>query len=645
VGCVRTGVVPIPNNSTINALVNNGAVVCPATTGNIGVSVSGMHPPFTYSWSNTATTASLTGVAVGFYNVTVTDAVGCKVSKSVSLNQVSPVFVGVNATPVNCIFSANGSATANATGGTGPYTYNWVPGNLSGSTISGLVKGQYYVTATDASGCKGYATAIVGNSATSSTCYCTITGTVFADTNADCVKNSGETGLQNIQVHCSGMGYAYTNVNGIYNFQVPTGNYTITESVLLTYPLAPCQSNNQVVSVTTGASNCQSIVNFANTVTAISDLRIITSNLNLPIPGNAYNQKVIIHNDGTQNENTIKFSYVNDGQLPFSNCAPWSLTQPNSTSFPNWYAINSGLSLNPGHFTQAVMHYNVPTNIPLSTNVVFYDTVAKTSPVNTQWLNDNSPWNNLNNHNVTVVGSYDPNFKEVSPQGKGATGDITVKDSILTYIVHFQNEGTYFAQNIVVIDSLDSDLNIKSMRPGYSDHNFTTEISETGVVRFIFNNINLPWKSGYGDALSSGMFTYSIKLKKGLALGTQIKNKAAIYFDYNEPVITNITLNTLTAPSNTTSIEEMKGAGADKVLLFPNPASNYFTVLVNVDEHVSGLLNIYDISGRQVSSKVVELVPGENHVLENTAHLQNGLYFVQLKTDNIQTTERLIITR
>jgi hypothetical protein len=644
VGCVRTGMAQIPTNSFINANAVNGNAACPSTAGNIGMTVTGQSPPFTYLWSNAATSASQTGVALGVYNCTVTDAAGCSVIKTAYVNQVSPIFLGLSSTNVTCLFSANGSATASASGGAGPYTYAWSNAQ-SGSSVSGLSMGWISVTATATNGCKTSASTYIGNSATSNACYCTITGTVYTDTNTNCVQNSGENGLQNIQVHCTGFGYAYTNANGVYSFKVPSGTYTITETVLMTYPLAPCQTNNQPVTVT-AAPNCTTIVNFANTVTAISDLRIVTSNVNWPIPGNQYTQRVIVQNDGTVNESTVKLGYKHDGNLSFSSCTPWSLTQQNSVSFPTWYSINSGFTtLTPGSWSASNLLYNVGANVPLNTVCVFNDTVAKNAPLGTQWLNDNSPWNNLNNHQVNVVGSWDPNFKEVSPQGTGATGDITAKDSILTYVVHFQNEGNYFAQNVTVIDTLDANLNITTLRPGYSDHKFDSEISETGVATFSFKNINLPWKSAYGDALSSGMFMYSVKTKKNLALGAQIRNKAAIYFDLNKPVITNTTLNTLTKPSTDVSIEEHKWSVEDKAILFPNPAGSYFTLVVSSASRTNGLLTVYDISGREIISKQVEVDAGQSAFTENTTSFQNGIYFVKIKTDEVQVTKKLIIAK
>ncbi|MCC6371718.1 MAG: T9SS type A sorting domain-containing protein, partial [Bacteroidia bacterium] len=638
-GCIQTGSALIPPVSSIVAGALGNSPVCPVTTGNVQTFVSGSNPPFSYAWSTGATTSSITGVGLGYYSCTITDALGCSKTVGGGVTQSSPINIGFNATPATCIFSNNGSLFAAASGGLPPYTYNW--GTQTGQTATGLSVGLHGVIVTDANGCSRYASAYVGNSATSNSCFCTITGTVFTDANANCVQNMGEAGLPNVQIHCSGIGYVYTDAAGAYSFMVPSGSYTITQSVQQIYPLATCQNNNIVVNVT-AASNCVNVVNFANNIIPIHDLQIITSNMNPPVPGNAYTQKVIIQNNGSIIANNIKLGYRHDGQLAYNSNSNWALTQPNA-GVPTWFRIHTGFpSLNPGGSSSAFINYNVPTNIPLSTQVNCFDTVAYLAPIGTNWLVDNTPWTNVNSHQAYVIGSYDPNFKEVQPRGVGAQGDINKKDSVLTYIVHFQNTGSYFAQNIVVVDTLDANLNLKTMRPGYSDHKYTVTMSDNGVAKFTFSNINLPWKSSYGDIGSSGMFTYSIRLKSNLALGTKIRNKAAIYFDYNAPIITNTTINTLVAPNG---LKEFDGAGKDRMLLYPNPAGNNFTLVYNSSESINAVISIIDISGRVVLSKEMDLIEGENTLSGNTSSLQNGVYFVQVKTINECYTKKLLISK
>lgn len=645
-GCIQTGSAFIPPTSTISAGINNNSVVCPTLLGNLTSWVSGSNPPFTYLWSNSATTNSLTNVPLGGYSCVITDAAGCSVTKYGGLSQISQVGVGVSSTPATCLFANDGSASAIAFGGTAPYTYLW-SNSQTGTNATALVSANYHVVATDANGCKGGSNVFVGYNALNTGCYCTITGTVYNDLNLNCNKNALEPGLPNFNIHCSGVGYAYTDVNGVYSFKVPSGTYTLSETVPAYYPLAPCQNNAQILTIT-AAPGCTAVANFANTITPVHDLQITNCNNNLPVPGNTYTKRVVITNKGTLTENTAKFGYVHDGQLTYSSCSPWSLTQLNSSGFPNWYSITSGFpSLTSGASSIAYFNYNVPTNIPLSTKIVFNDTITSAAPIATNWLTDKTPWTNVSRHEAYVVGSYDPNFKEVSPQGNGPQGEITRNDSMLTYIIHFQNTGSYFAQNVVVEDTLDANLRIGSLRPGYSDHNYTVSISETGVARFTFSNIHLPWQSQYGDVLSSGMFMYTINMKKNLPIGTQIKNKAAIYFDFNEPIITNTTLNTIVedSPHNFTGIQSINKEEGTNLIMFPNPAKDEVTILFESNENSNGILNITDISGRKVFEQTIELTKGTNYLKENTSQFQNGIYLVQIVSSSESVTKKLIINK
>ena len=472
VGCIRTGTAVVSPVSTINANVSAARVVCPNTTGTVTAAVNGSNPPFTYLWSNGATTSQITGVALGSYSCVITDALGCSVTKSTTLRSVSPISIRMTTTPASCLYSTDGTATPTVTGGLPPYTYSYTNGTTT-ANATGLGVGRYWLTVTDANGCVSRKYFRITNAGTSTSCYCTISGTVYVDANANCTLDAGEAGIENIRVNCSGHGSTFTDVNGNYSFRVPTGTYTISEQVHAYYPLASCQSNSIPVSVV-AAAGCNTVVDIANDMNVIHDLRLLTLNSNLPpIPGNNYQQKVIVKNEGTVAESGIQLGYEHDGQLTFANSTLTSFTQQNPTTAPYSYSVQTGFpTLNPNRNTVMLLTYSTPTTIPVGTSVSFYDSVANAAPIGTNWLLDYTPWNNVNTYQTTVIGSYDPNYMEVSPRGNGLQGEIPSEVTELNYTIHFQNEGTYFAQNIVVTNQLDADLDWSTFRPGYSDYSY-----------------------------------------------------------------------------------------------------------------------------------------------------------------------------
>jgi hypothetical protein len=123
------------------------------TDGSATVVATAGTTPYTYLWSNDATTATITDVAAGTYNVTVTDANGCTGSTSVTITEPAALVASITSqTNVSCNGEANGAATVAATGGTAPYTYLWSNGATT-ATITGVTAATYEITITDANGC------------------------------------------------------------------------------------------------------------------------------------------------------------------------------------------------------------------------------------------------------------------------------------------------------------------------------------------------------------------------------------------------------------------------------------------------------------------------------------------------------------
>ncbi|MES2284801.1 MAG: SprB repeat-containing protein, partial [Bacteroidota bacterium] len=116
---------------------------------------SGGTPNYSYLWAPGGTTTSTkTNLTAGTYSVTITDSKLCTTTNSVTITQpLAPLAVSASSLPALCYGSTNGSVSSIATGGTGPYTCSWMPGNLSGQNIPNLGAGTYTVTATDSLGC------------------------------------------------------------------------------------------------------------------------------------------------------------------------------------------------------------------------------------------------------------------------------------------------------------------------------------------------------------------------------------------------------------------------------------------------------------------------------------------------------------
>ena len=162
-GCSATALTTVGIASSITASTSSTDENCSgANDGTATASGSGGTSPYTYAWSNGGTTATISGLGAGTYDVTVTDANGCVATASATVGSLSGITASTSSTDESCNGANNGTATASGFGGTSPYTYAWSNGGNT-ATISGLGAGTYDVTVTDANGCVATASATVGS--------------------------------------------------------------------------------------------------------------------------------------------------------------------------------------------------------------------------------------------------------------------------------------------------------------------------------------------------------------------------------------------------------------------------------------------------------------------------------------------------
>lgn len=121
--------------------------------GAINLSVNGGTGPFTFSWSNSATTQNISNLTIGTYSVTAMDANGCTDTLSVTLTQPNaPISSSETHVNVLCKGFSTGAIDLNVIGGTAPYSYLWSNGQTT-QDIDTLISGQYFVVITDSKLC------------------------------------------------------------------------------------------------------------------------------------------------------------------------------------------------------------------------------------------------------------------------------------------------------------------------------------------------------------------------------------------------------------------------------------------------------------------------------------------------------------
>ncbi|MBW8049089.1 MAG: hypothetical protein FVQ77_01865 [Cytophagales bacterium] len=217
---------------------------------------------------------------------------------------------------------------------------------------------------------------------------------------------------------------------------------------------------------------------------------------------------------------------------------------------------------------------------------------------------------NLDVDTIIYNGPFDPNDKMlVSPQGVGICHTI-LKTDVLIYQVNFQNVGTDLAHNVVIVDTLNpAVLDIFTFNLLHTSHPAAFTLTPQGILTFIFNNINLP-DSAADLAGSVGFVKFSIQPVSNIAPGTVIDNKAAIYFDSNDPVITNTVMNTILGePLQITANGPTTFCAGDSVTLTSSTANSFLwtngDTTQSITVNTSGNFSVSDASGCLANSEPV----------------------------------------
>ncbi len=232
-----------------------------------------------------------------------------------------------------------------------------------------------------------------------------------------------------------------------------------------------------------------------------------------------------------------------------------------------------------------------------------------------------------------VTGSYDPNDKTGFPLGINESNDI-LPNQQMEYLIRFQNTGTDTAFTVVIRDTLSTDFDIFSVESGAASHSYDFNMYGSRIMEWTFNNILLP-DSTTNEAASHGFIKFKVNQIPNLPEGTVLENSAGIYFDFNDPIITNTsqhTINYFIDNFITTSIFEehltTDNEFASSVSIYPNPASNY--VSVDLGKIYQGVnLTLRNVLGQTIFNKEVNAMDEFQFEINEAS----GLYLLEIKTE------------
>ena len=237
---------------------------------------------------------------------------------------------------------------------------------------------------------------------------------------------------------------------------------------------------------------------------------------------------------------------------------------------------------------------------------------------------DEDTTNNERTFIAPIINGYDPNDIAVNPVGRCDEGYVNPKQ-ILTYRIRFQNTGNAEAIHINVVDSLDSDLDLNTLKVLASSDSMYTLIYPGNVVKFVFDSIMLA-DSTHDEPNSHGYVIYEIQAKSGVSDNIIIQNRADIYFDFNPAVLTNTISNTIHSNSETIICEPTLVTQAQsRITIFPNPSTGLLSIRATdpIEE-----IRVMDQMGRQHTIAR----PNLTQLQIDLGSSSSGLYFFEIRS-------------
>lgn len=238
--------------------------------------------------------------------------------------------------------------------------------------------------------------------------------------------------------------------------------------------------------------------------------------------------------------------------------------------------------------------------------------------------NDADPGNNGVRIIAPIRNSFDPNEKVVTPDKvEPEAADTTAYQ----YVIRFQNTGNASTSFIVIRDTLPLGLDISSLNVQSASHPYTWRLVNNRILEFSFDPIELP-DSTSNEPESHGFVAFSIKSRHGLSLGDSIINRAGIYFDYNDPVMTRYSV--LKVAHVSAVHEPVQQPDWLMLELLPNPVAAGASVQLVLHPPLAqgALVRIFDASGREVHHGRL----AANEEALRLPVLPAGNYFVQVRT-------------
>ena len=251
------------------------------------------------------------------------------------------------------------------------------------------------------------------------------------------------------------------------------------------------------------------------------------------------------------------------------------------------------------------------------------------------------------NHFISIdcqedIGSYDPNDKRGIPSGVGNLNRILATDE-MEYLIRFQNTGNDTAFRVVIRDEIPEHLDLGTLVHGPSSHPHDFRIVNGRTLEWVFHPILLP-DSGVDQEGSNGFVKFTIRQQEGNTIGTRIENAAAIYFDFNAPVVTDTAWHTIGERLETIVILDREEAFPDpkaELLFYPNPFTDKVTFELPDYQPKHLVLEVFNLQGQRIRKLELNKLTRFEFYRD---HLPSGMYPFRLSDQGeVLQTGKLIV--
>lgn len=444
-----------------------------------------------------------------------------------------------------------------------------------------------------------------------------VAGKVFNDVNQNCTQEFGESNTPGVIVKLTPENiFIMTDYNGRYYFPIDSNSKIqhLIELQLPKYREATCGSIKPAIitsKLTIANIDFGLRPNGTHTDAAVQVCDFTGWRAR---QGFDENYKICVENKGTQKIESGQLIFKTDDRL-----TNWVFSDQPQTFINNTAKWNIKPLLANERYCVNVK-VTIPVEIALESEILFDAKIVIGD------LQDEDMTNNSSILKQKIVAAIDPNDKKTQQKYF-----IEPNTKVIDYKIRFQNTGIDTAYNILITDTIDSDLSIGPLGteedPSHLK-NFQSVMTywkqPNGKYQYMFswmfNNILLV-DTKTNESASQGYINYKLNLAGTLPIGTEITNRAFINFDFQEAIITNTAKNIVSLENGVKPLIPM-----GQLTIYPNPANDYINIVNPLKSPIN--ITIINAIGQTILSKIVA---AESTLSVSTMSMVKGLYIIQTK--------------